>query len=130
MLQGSAIIDLWHADTFISGDIAFRFLKYLNATENLNACVTVCDINEAMLDVGQLRAKKLGFSCEQISWLQGDAEKLPVNDASFTAYTIAFGIRNVTHIDAALDEAYRVLKPGGRFMCLEFSQLNNKMLQW
>ena len=92
--------------------------------------MTVCDINKAMLDVGQLRAKTLGFGCEQISWLQGDAEKLPVSDASFTAYTIAFGVRNVTHIDALLDEAYRVLKPGGRFMCLEFSQLNNKMLQW
>lgn len=113
-----------------TGDIAFRFLKYLNAAGHLNACVTLCDINKAMLDVGQLRARKLGFNCEQISWLHGDAEKLPVNDASFTAYTIAFGIRNVTHIDAVLDEAYRVLKPGGRFMCMEFSQLNNKMLQW
>ena len=113
-----------------SGDIAFRFLKYLNVAENLNACVTVCDINEAMLDVGRSRAKKLGFSGEQISWLQGDAEELPINDASFTAYTIAFGIRNVTHIDRVLEEAYRVLKPGGRFMCLEFSQLNNRMLQW
>jgi 2-methoxy-6-polyprenyl-1,4-benzoquinol methylase len=97
---------------------------------NLTGSVTVCDINEAMLDVGQLRAKKLGFSGKQISWLQGDAEKLPVDDASFTAYTIAFGIRNVTHINTVLDEAYRVLKPGGRFMCLEFSQLNNKILQW
>lgn len=77
-----------------------------------------------------MRAKKLGFGCDQISWLHGDAEKLPVNDDSFTAYTIAFGVRNVTHIDRVLDEAYRVLKPGGRFMCLEFSQLNNKMLQW
>jgi len=113
-----------------TGDIAFRFLKYLNAAGHLNACVTVCDINKAMLDVGQLRAKKLGFSCERINWLQGDAEKLPVNDASFTAYTVAFGIRNMTHIDTVLDEAYRVLKPGGRFLCLEFSQLNNKMLQW
>jgi 2-methoxy-6-polyprenyl-1,4-benzoquinol methylase len=83
-----------------------------------------------MLDVGQLRAKKLGFSSKKIDWLQGDAEELPLDDASFTAYTIAFGIRNVTHIDRVLAEAYRVLKPGGRFMCLEFSQLNNGMLQW
>jgi 2-methoxy-6-polyprenyl-1,4-benzoquinol methylase len=115
---------------FVSGDIAFRFLKYLHIAGNLSGSVTVCDINEAMLDVGRSRSKKLGFSGKQIDWLQGDAEKLPLEDASFTAYTIAFGIRNVTHIDRVLEEAYRVLKPGGRFMCLEFSRLNNEMLQW
>lgn len=114
----------------ISGDIAFRFLKYLNVAGNLSGSVTVCDINNVMLDVGRSRAEKLGINGKQISWLQGDAENLPVDDASFSAYTIAFGIRNVTHIDKVLEEAYRVLRPGGRFMCLEFSQLNNRMLQW
>ncbi|KDR18513.1 2-methoxy-6-polyprenyl-1,4-benzoquinol methylase, mitochondrial [Zootermopsis nevadensis] len=113
-----------------TGDIAFRFLKYMHIAGKMSGRVTVCDINEAMLDVGQSRAEKLGFSSKQIDWLQADAEKLPIDDASFTAYTIAFGIRNVTHIDRVLEEAYRVLKPGGRFMCLEFSQLNNEMLQW
>ncbi|XP_067015776.1 2-methoxy-6-polyprenyl-1,4-benzoquinol methylase, mitochondrial isoform X2 [Anabrus simplex] len=117
-----------------TGDIAFRYLKYLklgypNSTDK-ESHVTVCDINQAMLDVGKARAERLGLSGSQISWLKGDAEKLPVDDSSYTAFTIAFGIRNVTHIEKVLDEAYRVLQPGGRFLCLEFSQLNNQTLQW
>ncbi|XP_067015777.2 2-methoxy-6-polyprenyl-1,4-benzoquinol methylase, mitochondrial isoform X3 [Anabrus simplex] len=116
-----------------TGDIAFRYLKYLklgypNSTDK-ESHVTVCDINQAMLDVGKARAERLGLSGSQISWLKGDAEKLPVDDSSYTAFTIAFGIRNVTHIEKVLDEAYRVLQPGGRFLCLEFSQLNNQTLQ-
>ena len=66
-----------------------------------------------------------------INWICGNAEELPIEDESYTAYTIAFGIRNVTNIDKVLDEAYRVLKPGGRFMCLEFSHIeDNQMMQW
>ena len=66
-----------------------------------------------------------------INWVCGNAEQLPIDDESFTAYTIAFGIRNVTNIDKVLKEAYRVLKPGGRFMCLEFSHIeDSEMLQW
>ena len=57
-----------------------------------------------------------------LEWVQGDAEQLPFDDASFDSYTIAFGIRNCTHLDKVVREAYRVLKPGGRFMCMEFSQ--------
>ncbi|KAH8039441.1 hypothetical protein HPB51_007319 [Rhipicephalus microplus] len=64
-----------------------------------------------------------------ISWTQGDAEELPFGDSQFDAYTIAFGIRNVTHIDKVLSEAYRVLKPGGRFLCLEFSHVKNPLLR-
>ena len=74
-----------------------------------------------MLGEGKRRAEAKGET--GIAWVCGDAEKLPFPDAQFDAYTIAFGIRNVTHIDAALREARRVLKPGGRFLCLEFSKV-------
>ncbi|XP_046471273.1 2-methoxy-6-polyprenyl-1,4-benzoquinol methylase, mitochondrial [Neodiprion pinetum] len=119
-----------------TGDITFRYLNYLKNTrnpKNLQSHVTVCDINEAMLDVGKARAEKQGWTVDKgydITWQQGDAEKLPFANDSFTAYTIAFGIRNVTHVENVLAEAYRVLQPGGRFLCLEFSQLNNEALQW
>ncbi|XP_070205601.1 2-methoxy-6-polyprenyl-1,4-benzoquinol methylase, mitochondrial-like isoform X2 [Littorina saxatilis] len=90
--------------------------------------VTVCDINQAMLDVGKQRADKLGFT-SGISWVQGNAEDLQFEDNSFDAYTIAFGIRNCTNVQQVLNEAHRVLKPGGRFMCLEFSQVTNPLLR-
>ncbi|XP_076637345.1 ubiquinone biosynthesis protein COQ3, mitochondrial [Colletes latitarsis] len=119
-----------------TGDIAFRYLRYLKNSPNpkdLKSSVTVCDINENMLDVGKSRAKAQGWTNQnnvQIDWLQCDAEKLPFDNDSYTAYTIAFGIRNVTHIDKVLSEAYRVLTPGGRFMCLEFSHVDNDVLRW
>jgi len=90
--------------------------------------VTVCDINQAMLDVGKERATK-NNTYSGVEWLQGNAECLPVPDNQYDAYTIAFGIRNCTHIDRVLSEAYRVLKPGGRFMCLEFSYVSNPVLR-
>lgn len=86
--------------------------------------VTVCDINQEMLNVGKSRAEEAGIFTG-IDWVQGNAECLPFEDNSFDAYTIAYGIRNCTHVDKVLTEAFRVLKPGGRFMCLEFSQVNN-----
>ncbi|XP_076659662.1 ubiquinone biosynthesis protein COQ3, mitochondrial [Halictus rubicundus] len=119
-----------------TGDITFRYLQYLKNTANyqgLNSSVTVCDINENMLEVGKIRAKKQGWLGQDnvaIDWKQCNAEELPFSNDSYTAYTIAFGIRNVTHIDKVLSEAYRVLTPGGRFMCLEFSHVDNDALRW
>lgn len=131
--QGTQLLDVAGG----TGDIAFRYIKYLrnlppNKVEPLSSVstATVCDINRAMLNVGKERAKKLDFADSEIRWLEADAESLPIESNSFTAYTIAFGIRNCTHVDKVLDEAYRVLKPGGRFMCLEFSHVNNEMLRW
>ena len=103
-----------------TGDIAFRIADMARLRGG-EAEITVCDINEAMVGEGKRRAREKNETA--IDWLVGDAEKLPVPDAHFDAYTIAFGIRNVTHIEAALREARRVLRPGGRFLCLEFSKV-------
>jgi demethylmenaquinone methyltransferase/2-methoxy-6-polyprenyl-1,4-benzoquinol methylase len=103
-----------------TGDIAFRIAERARAHGG-EARITVCDINKDMVGEGLRRAQAKGETA--IEWLTGDAEALPIPDASMDAYTIAFGIRNVTHIDKALAEARRVLKPGGRFLCLEFSRV-------
>jgi len=92
--------------------------------------VTIADINCSMLEEGKKRALNLELNQDIISWVECDAENLPMESDSYSAYTIAFGIRNVTHIEKALDEAYRVLEPGGRFLCLEFSQVNPAALRW
>ncbi len=103
-----------------TGDVAFRIVEMARLRGG-EASVLVCDINPDMVGEGIRRADAKGERA--IEWITGDAEKLPVPDGSFDAYTIAFGIRNVTHIDKALAEARRVLKPGGRFLCLEFSRV-------
>ncbi len=105
-----------------TGDIAFRVLDRLKTREGPPPSVLVCDANPAMLGVGRDRAIDRN-ELRAIDWICADAQKLPLPDSSMDAYTIAFGIRNVTHIDQALLEARRVLKPGGRFLCLEFSTL-------
>jgi demethylmenaquinone methyltransferase/2-methoxy-6-polyprenyl-1,4-benzoquinol methylase len=105
---GEAILDMAGG----TGDVAFRMARR-------GAQVTVADINCDMLEVGIERARKRGI--EGLLWAEENAEKLSFADLSFDAYTIAFGIRNVTDIPAALREAHRVLKRGGRFYCLEFS---------
>jgi len=107
-----------------TGDISFRFLKRLKGDGH----ATVCDMTQAMLDEGARRAER--DDIQNIDWVCGDAMKLPFEDRSFDACTIAFGIRNVTRIEHVLAEAYRVLRPGGRFLCLEFSQVPNRLLQW
>lgn len=107
-----------------TGDIAFRFLRRAPRTR-----ATVVDMTESMLVEGRRRAEadQLG---ERLDWVVGDAMALPFGDNSFDRYTISFGIRNVTRIEDALAEAYRVLRPGGRLMVLEFSQLPVPGLQW
>jgi len=106
-----------------TGDIAFRLL----ARQGERPDVTVCDINPAMLEVGRDRAVDRGL-LSGLTWTTGDAESLPFPDRSFDGYTIAFGLRNVTDIGKALGEAHRVLKPGGRFYCLEFSKMTSAPL--
>jgi demethylmenaquinone methyltransferase / 2-methoxy-6-polyprenyl-1,4-benzoquinol methylase len=106
-----------------TGDIAFRVL---DASQN-QADVTILDINGSMLDVGKERAAQKNF-LEKLTFVEANAEHLPFPNHTFDAYTIAFGIRNVPQIDLALSEAYRVLKYGGRFMCLEFSKVDVPVL--
>lgn len=106
--EGEHILDMAGG----TGDIAFRMQRG-------GALVTVADINPDMLAVGMERAQKREIG--RLSWSEQNAERLSFDDKSFDAYTIAFGIRNVTRIDEALKEAHRVLKRGGRFFCLEFS---------
>lgn len=107
-----------------TGDISFRFLRRAGET----AQATVLDLTEPMLVEGRRRAEAEDLGA-QLDWVVGDAMALPFPENSFDAYTISFGIRNVTRIEDALTEAFRVLKPGGRLMVLEFSQLPEPMLQ-
>ena len=99
-----------------TGDIAIRCAK----TTKGHAQITVCDINPAMLRVGKNKAIDQGW-LNEIDWVAGNAEKMPVKSESVDLACIVFGLRNVTHIDNALAEFFRVLKPGGRFYCMEFS---------
>jgi ubiquinone/menaquinone biosynthesis methyltransferase len=123
-----------------TGDIAFRFIDAAECTERSKSSgedvisVTVCDINLEMLRVGEKRARERFGSAvldesKSLSFVEGNAQSLQFPDNTFDLYTIAFGLRNVTDVDKGLREAYRVLKPGGRFMCLEFSQIPNPVLQ-
>ena len=124
-----------------TGDIAFRIKaalerkssssasrpRSLRVGDTKNAKITLCDLNYDMLRVGRDRAVDKGW-LTNFDWITGNAEKLPVPDESYDVYTISFGLRNVTRIDDALKEAHRVLKPGGRFYCLEFSHVENPVL--
>jgi len=106
-----------------TGDIAFRAIR----AGGPKVHVTIADISPEMVSEGRKRAEAEGL-IDRCAFTVGNAEALAFPDRSFDAYTIAFGIRNVTHIDQALAEAYRVLKPGGRFLCLEFSQVDVPLL--
>ncbi|ORY05444.1 ubiquinone/menaquinone [Basidiobolus meristosporus CBS 931.73] len=114
-----------------TGDIAMRFLNYCKEVHgDKTASVTMMDINPNMLKVGEERFQQTPYhGSGQISFKVGNAEKLTeVPDSSVDVYTIAFGIRNCTHVDKVLEEAHRVLKPGGRFMCLEFSRVDTPII--
>lgn len=112
--QSYAVLDIAGG----TGDIAFRI-----ADRSPQSRIIVADINNQMLAVGRKRAKARGLS-DSVSFVEANAEALSFDSGRFDAVTIAFGIRNVPRIDKALAEAYRVLKPGGRFMCLEFSSVD------
>jgi demethylmenaquinone methyltransferase/2-methoxy-6-polyprenyl-1,4-benzoquinol methylase len=118
---GMALIDVAGG----TGDIAFRFLKRLKG----DGRATVVDMTPDMLDEGRRRAAAQTFA-DRLDWVAGDAMALPFADGVFDACTISFGIRNVTRIEAAIAEAWRVLRPGGRFMVLEFSRVTNPGLEW
>ncbi|MEJ0092424.1 MAG: bifunctional demethylmenaquinone methyltransferase/2-methoxy-6-polyprenyl-1,4-benzoquinol methylase UbiE [Methylocella sp.] len=106
-----------------TGDVAFRVAK----AGSRQTEIAVLDINGDMLDVGRERAAKRNFEAK-LEFIQANAEDLPFADNTFDAYTIAFGIRNVPRIDKALSEAWRVLKRGGQFLCLEFSNVDVPLL--
>jgi demethylmenaquinone methyltransferase/2-methoxy-6-polyprenyl-1,4-benzoquinol methylase len=107
-----------------TGDVAFRIYRRQTEKGADRPNVTVCDVNAAMLAIGRDRAADRGL-LKGLTWTTGDAESLPFPDRSFDGYTIAFGLRNVTDIDRALREAHRVLRPGGRFYCLEFGKVTS-----
>jgi demethylmenaquinone methyltransferase/2-methoxy-6-polyprenyl-1,4-benzoquinol methylase len=106
-----------------TGDISFRFLKRAG-----HGHATVLDLTEPMLVEGRKRAEAEQMA-DSLDWVVGDAMALPFEDNSFDVYTISFGIRNVTRPQEALNEAFRVLRPGGRLMVLEFSQIPNELMQ-
>ncbi len=108
-----------------TGDIAFRVLERVKG----DAHATVLDMTEGMLEEGRRRAEATAFAAE-LDWVVGDAMALPFEAGTFDAYTISFGIRNVTRIGDALAEAFRVLRPGGRLLVLEFSRVPEASLRW
>ena len=103
-----------------TGDIAKLFMNRINE----NGKVICVEPNTDMLKQGKSKLRKF----KNVEWLNASAENIPVKESSFDYYSISYGIRNVTDINATLKEAFRVLKPGGRFMCLEFSKINNEIL--
>jgi demethylmenaquinone methyltransferase / 2-methoxy-6-polyprenyl-1,4-benzoquinol methylase len=141
-LMSGGLHRLWKDDLVVAlgpprGATAFRHLDVAGGTGDVamrvvraggpNTTAVICDISPEMLAVGKRRVEEAGLG-DRIALVEGNAEMLPFEAKSFDGYTIAFGIRNVTHIDRALKEAWRVLRPGGRFLCLEFSHVDVPLL--
>ena len=141
-LMSGGLHRLWKDDLIVRlnpprGAMPFRLIDVAGGTADIalkvmaaagsGASAVICDISPEMLAVGTRKIAEAGLS-ERVGVVVGNAEALPFADRSFDAYTIAFGIRNITHIDRALAEAYRVLRPGGRFLCLEFSHVDVPIL--
>ena len=103
-----------------TGDIAKLFLNSVNC----NSCITCVDPNKGMIEKGKEKLKEF----KNLKWIISQAENLPIDNNKFDFYTISFGLRNTKNLDETLKEAYRVLKPGGRFLCLEFSKIHNSSL--
>jgi demethylmenaquinone methyltransferase / 2-methoxy-6-polyprenyl-1,4-benzoquinol methylase len=106
-----------------TGDIASRFLRAASP----GSTAVICDISDAMMEEGRRRLAGKEV-LDRVRFVQGNAERLPFQNFAFQFYTIAFGIRNVPNLQSALNEAFRVLKPGGRFLCLEFSRVEVPVL--
>lgn len=126
--QGQTILDIAGG----TGDIAFRMLDHCTSVNNDHVSeIIISDINPDMLAEGKRRARECGHEqTGRLSWMEANAEDLSqVKDNSIDLYTVAFGIRNFTDKDLALREAFRVLKPGGVFACLEFSKVNNRLFE-
>ncbi len=119
--RGQSLIDVAGG----TGDIAFNFIKRAKT----GASATILDLTESMMIEGKKKTIDLPEE-SQINWVCGDAMSMPFSNSTFDVYTISFGIRNVTNISKTLSEAYRVLKPGGRLMILEFSSVNNDLISW
>ena len=105
-----------------TGDIAKLFLNHVNKSSE----ITCVDPNKGMINKGKIKLKNY----KNLKWIIAPAEKLPLQDNLFDFYTISFGLRNTKKLDKSLAEAYRVLKPGGRFLCLEFSKIQNSNLDF
>ena len=105
-----------------TGDIAKLFLNHMNKDSQ----VTCVDPNKKMIEKGKEKLNKF----KNLNWIISSAEKLPINDNSFDFYTISFGLRNTKNLNKALKEAHRVLRPGGRYLCLEFSKIQNSSLNF
>ena len=115
---GSKLIDVASG----TGDIA----KLFSERNNNSSKITCVEPNKGMFEEGKINLKKF----KNIKWIKSNAERLPVTDNTYDFYSISYGLRNVTNINKTLSEAYRVLKPGGRFMCLEFSKIDNELLNF
>lgn len=123
--EGARLLDIAGG----TGDISARFIDRAVEMGVSDIHATISDINPDMLEEGRKRAFNRNRHISRLSWQQADAEDLPFDDSTFDYVTIAFGIRNVTHIDKALQEARRVLKKGGMFACLEFSHVEEPILK-